>query len=123
MATLNASSTASPANIGRVEITGLRFTGEIGLGDDIHSLLAPIRKQARRKNVQSVSATLHFGQELSLPVEVQERGARMRVAQVGLYAFSVDGVLRALGDYIRVVHHGDALMLDAYQHLLESTIT
>lgn len=110
------------SSIGSVEITGVRFTGEISPGARVQNLLEPIFKQARRKNVHSVSATLHFGHALSLPIEVQERGVRMKVPQVGLYAFSEDGVLRALGDYIRVVHHSDAAMLDEYQRLLESTL-
>lgn len=44
----------------------------------------------------------------------------MRVPNVGLYAFSVDGILRALGDYIRKVHNADPSLLDIYQDLLES---
>lgn len=113
-------SLSSSNAVGQVEISGLRFSGEVSSGSHIQELLEPIKKQARRKNVQCVSATLHFDQGLSLPVEVQERGARMRVPNVGLYAFTVDGTLRALGDYIRKVHHADAALLDVYQHLLES---
>lgn len=114
------SSSSSPTPIGQVEITGLRFNGEMHSCTHISELLEPIRKQARRKNVQCVSATLTFGQGLSLPVEVQDRGARVRVPNVGLYAFSVDGILHAVGDYIRKIHNADPSLLDIYQDLLES---
>lgn len=110
---------AGTANDLVVEVTGVRFTDERFSVPRVSELIEPLRKQARRKGVQSVSATLSLGGQLRLDVEVQERGARMKVPGVGLYAFSVEGVLRALGDVIRVQHGGDPMMLDLYQGLLE----
>lgn len=106
----------------RVDITGIRFADERYSVVRVAELIEPLRKQARRKGVLSVSATLELGGQLRLEVEVQERGARMKVPGVGLYAFSVEGVLRALGDAIRVQHGGDPMLLDLYQGLLERAL-
>lgn len=104
-----------------VEVTALRFEGNAREARDLEELLAHVRAQARKKHVAQVEATFRFageGVELVLRVEVQERGARMRVPGRGIYAFSLDGLHRALGDVIREEHGAAPAYLDLYQALL-----
>lgn len=101
-----------------VEVTALRFEGNVRRARELDELLQHVRSHARKRFVSTVEATFRFTDELALRVEVQDRGARMRVPGRGIYAFSVDGVLTALADVIREEHGSDPGLLDVYQELL-----
>ena len=101
-----------------VEVTALRFDGNVRKSRDLDELLRHVQSHAKKRFVSSVEATFRFTSDLVLRVEVQERGARMRVPGRGIYAFSVDGLLTALADVIREEHQSDPALLDVYQALL-----
>ena len=102
----------------RVEINSVRFEGHAQTSQDVEELLAHVAAQSKKRFVTAVEATFHLGPGLSIGVEVQERGARMRVAGRGIYAFSLDGLMSAAADVIREEHAGDPAMLDVLQELL-----
>ena len=101
-----------------LEVTSLRLRGEQKAASQLEDVLEHLRGQSRKRNVDAVEATLRFFDRLELRVEVQERGARLRVPGRGLYACTVDGVHRALADVVREEHGADAAMLDLYQRVL-----
>lgn len=103
-----------------LEITGVRFEGRVHRGQ-LEELLAALQKESRRRDVAAVTGTIRLAPELTIQVEVQERGARLKVPGRGVYACSVDGLLNAVADVIREEHAADPALLDVYQRLLETS--
>lgn len=88
---------------------------------DLSSVIARVKKETRKKGVFSVRFTLALDGGLTLEGEATDRGETLVVAlgrDRRRYPLSVDGIENALADVVRVVHRGDAAMLDAYEKVL-----
>lgn len=103
-----------------VEITDVRMEGNVCSAEDIDVLLRHLQQQARKKFVANVVGTLRFAGVITLRVDVQDRGARMRVLGKGLYPCTRSGLLNAVADVIRDDHASDPALLDVYQAMLEA---
>jgi len=101
-----------------VEISAVHFEANVKTSYDVEELLTHVRTQSKKRFVSTVEATFHLGEGLDVTIEVQERGARMRVAGRGIYAFSLDGLMSAAADIIREEHASDPALLDVLQELL-----
>jgi hypothetical protein len=104
-----------------VEITTLKLEGRVKTSRELQELLDEVIAQSKKRFVVAVEATFRFSADLAVAVEVQERGARMRVPGRGVYACSVNGLMNAVADVIREEHGGDPALLDVYQRLLEAS--
>ena len=102
-------------------VTALRLTGVTTESQQLRVLVDTLVKQAKKKDVAAAEATLRLSDALTLKLEVQDRGARIKVEGHGIYACSIAGVLDALADVIREDHGADPQLLDLYQRLLEAT--
>jgi hypothetical protein len=101
-----------------LDVTTLTLAGCESSSNELGPLLELLRGQARKKHVTSAAAMLRLGEQLVVPIEVHDRGARLKVPGRGMYACSVDGLLNAIADVIRQEHGGDVALLDLYQELL-----
>lgn len=88
---------------------------------ELASVIARVKKEARKKGVFAVRFSLDLDGGLALEGEATDRGETLVVTlgrERRRYPLTVDGMENALADVVRVVHRSDAAILDAYERVL-----
>lgn len=102
-------------------VQALRLVGCTARTSRLEEALEHLLRQARKKDVDTVLATLTFEGRLAMPVEVTDRGKTLVVDLPSgrrRYGLHLDGVHQALADWIRERHQADPALLDVYERLL-----
>lgn len=83
-----------------------------------------VRKVTRRRGVTEVRTTLLLNESIMMRCVIRDKGSVFRVDNMPgsrSYAFTRDGVERAFGDLIRVVHDSAEDALTTYSELLQGS--
>ena len=93
-------------------------------GSRLVDIMEGVRKVTKRRGVTEVRATFVLNQTIIMRCVIRDRGRVFRVDNMPggrSYAFNEDGIERAFGDLIRVVHDSAEDALTTYSELLEAS--